>query len=318
MLIQIISDLHLETYPSYTAYKHTLTDASYLALLGDIGHVASADFEKLIELFLDHYAIVFYLLGNHDPKGLSMEGAKKRVRALEARLASKTRERTVGRFVFLEKTRVDLDSRISVLGCTLFSHVPEAAKPLVESRMIEFRETAVWTVGQHNAAHAEDVAWLNGETAKEETEEPQRSVVILTHHCPSRDPRASDPKHRNSDMMPAFSADLSGEKCWNSPCVRIWSWGHTHWNCEFEAQRDEAPPLKCFANQKGYYRFPSATYDGSVLVELSEGRTHRETSGEDRNEPKLETDVHREGGKSASKQVPRRSFLSKFRGKVHR
>lgn len=306
MLMQILSDLHLETFPTYNQYKHTVPEtATYLALLGDIGHVVDVDFEKLIEKLLDHYAVVFYLLGNHDTARLSMTAAKQRVRALEKRLNQVADQRTIGRFVFLDSRRYDVDSRMTILGCTLYSHVPEDRLELVGGNMIEFIETPGWTVWSHNTAHERNIAWLNAEVEKIEGEESQRSIVILSHHCPTYDARASDPRHKGSAMSCAFMTDLSRERCWKSGRVVLWAWGHTHWNCEFEAQREDTRPLKCFANQRGYFRSPKETFDSTIVVDIENGRVHR----------KLESPSELAEDSSASSKHPppkMRRTLSKF------
>ena len=275
MLLQVASDLHLETYPTYGSYKHHLTDASYLALLGDIGHVNNADFKKLIVKLLDHYSLIFYVLGNHDPKGLPMEAVKQRLRGIEASLSQLNRERTVGRFVFLDQNRFDIDARTTVLGCTLYSYVPEKHLGLVGDRMIEFRETPGWTVEQHVAAHKSDVAWLDAEVERIEKTDPLRSIIIMSHHCPTKDSRARNVHFPDSPMSFGFATDLSEHRCWTSPQVSIWAWGHTHWNCDFEVDRPCGRNFKCFTNQKGYFRNPQDSYDAGVMIDLPHGRTHR-------------------------------------------
>jgi hypothetical protein len=118
---QIVSDLHLETHPSYDfALKQ---EARYLALLGDIGHVADDGLFGFLEKQLRRYWIVFFLLGNHEPAHTAWAAARARVRSFAERMEGLRVRSTIGRFVFLDQTRYDMDDTHTILGCTLFSQV---------------------------------------------------------------------------------------------------------------------------------------------------------------------------------------------------
>ncbi|KAB8349706.1 hypothetical protein FH972_023721 [Carpinus fangiana] len=265
-------DVHLETFPSYSHYKHRLTDAPCLFLLGDIGHVASPQLFNLFTTLLDHHDFVFYLLGNHDPKDLTLEDAKSKVRSFEARMAAVSATRTIGKFVFLDQTRFDLDSETTVLGCTLFTHIEDAQKETISMRMVDFRDTKGWTVDQHNAAHSSDLAWLNSQVAAISHNEPLRRIAIMTHHSPSIDGRANDPRHEGSTGTSGFVTDLSKEVCWTSKSVSVWAFGHTHWNCDFI---DEETGKRVFTNQRGYWKSQKESFDEDATCLLSDGRVFR-------------------------------------------
>jgi hypothetical protein len=91
-----------------------------------------------------------------------------------------------------------------------------------------------WTVDDHNLAHESDLRWLNDQVGKVEREELERKIVIFTHHSPCDDPRANNPKHQGSEVSSGFVTDLRDEECWKSRAVRMWAFGHTHYNCDFE------------------------------------------------------------------------------------
>lgn len=104
--IQIMSDLHLETHPSYD-YDFSRT-APYLALLGDIGHAESEGLFTFLERQLRRYKVVFYLFGNHEPFHLSMEVAKKKVQKFVSKMEKlRARSPSIGEFVFLDRTRYE-------------------------------------------------------------------------------------------------------------------------------------------------------------------------------------------------------------------
>lgn len=261
---QVMSDLHLETHPSYD-YKFKQT-APYLALLGDIGLVGDDRIFQFLEKQVKRYWAVFFLLGNHEPNGLSFDSAKARVRAFESKMANLRAQSTIGRFVFLDQTRYDVSSTLTVLGCTLFSHIYEDQEIAVASRLTDFRNISQWTVQDHNRAHRSDLDWLNQQVQEISEKEPQRKLAIFTHHSPCMDERAMDPRHANSEVTSGFVTDLKLEKCWSSPGVKAWAFGHTHYNTSFTNEHG----AKILANQKGYYMLPTPSFQPECVYTLGE------------------------------------------------
>ncbi|KMU92703.1 ser/Thr protein phosphatase superfamily protein [Coccidioides immitis H538.4] len=102
----------------------------------------------------------------------------------------------LGTFVFLDHTRHDMPNNIMVLGCTLYSHIPPEHKERVSFSLNDFYLINNWAVKGHNATHAADLMWLNEQVAAISASEPQRKIVIFTHHSPiMQDERAVDPGH---------------------------------------------------------------------------------------------------------------------------
>lgn len=244
---QILSDLHLETHPSYGfPIKQT---APYLALLGDIGHVADDGLFGFLEKQLRRYWIVFFLLGNHEPIHTSWPTAKGRVREFSQRMERLRSTSTIGRFVFLEQTRYDINDTISVLGCTLFSRVSPEQAMAVGNRFVDFRQIQGWTVEDHVDAHLSDLNWLNTQVADMSRTEPQRQIAIFTHYSPTLDTRAVSETYKDSPVMSGFATDLHTEECWKNQSVVLWAFGHTHFGCNFVDELGK----NIIANQKGYY-----------------------------------------------------------------
>jgi hypothetical protein len=156
-----------------------------------------------------------------------------------------------GEFILLDQTRYDLNADITILGCTLWSHIPPAASEEVGRRLNDFRRIHQWSVERHNAAHASDVAWLDSECAKIRAAEPGRRVVVLTHHAPAVS-GTSAPQHEgstSSSLRTAFATDMSGRPCWGPP-VKLWGFGHTHFCCDFMSRG-----VRIVSNQRGYEGF---------------------------------------------------------------
>jgi hypothetical protein len=159
-------------------------------------------------------------------------------------------------FPFLDPTRYDLTERVTILGCTLFSHVTPEQASAVASRLVDFKDTLNWSVHDHNLSH---------ELAQRSREEPQRHIVIFTHHSPCGDERANDPRYNESEVTSGFVTDLRNEECWRNPKVKMWAFGHTHYNCEFEETGK-----KVLANQKGYYMMPQETFNLKMVYSVGE------------------------------------------------
>lgn len=250
---QIVSDLHLETQPSYLIpIPQTATN---IALLGDIGKIADDGLFRFLESLLKKYWNVFYVLGNHEPIGTTCSTAKASLRSFAAKMEQLRQRSTIGRFILLDQTRHDISDDMTILGCTLFSRVTEEQASAVGDRLLDFRQIRDWTVEDHNQAHASDLAWLNYQVSDIMNTEPQRQIVILTHHCPTLDSRAADPNHVDSPVSSGFSSNLSREVCWQSKSVVLWAFGHTHFNCDFVDDHGK----RVVANQKGYASAPQAT-----------------------------------------------------------
>jgi hypothetical protein len=137
VMFQILSDLHLETHPSYE-YKFTQS-APYLALLGDIGHVGDDRLFLFLEKQLNRFWAVFFLLGNHEPTYSSWTVAKERVREFKTKMDDLYKKSTIGKFVFLNQTRYDLNDPVTILGCTLFSRIQAEQLASVSSRLVDFK-----------------------------------------------------------------------------------------------------------------------------------------------------------------------------------
>jgi hypothetical protein len=191
---------------------------------------------------------VFYVLGNHEPYQTTLEEAVQKIRSFE----EETRDDYGGRFSFLHRNRYNIDKTTTILGCTLWSAVsPEQANEtqLLLTDFNEQRGMRSWLLESHLEEHKRDLAWLNEQVQKLQDEEPHRQVAVLTHHSPTLYPRATDPRHRRSSISTGFATDLSSELCWTSPAVKLWAFGHTHYNCAFH---DEKTDKLVIANQRGY------------------------------------------------------------------
>lgn len=270
--LQLMSDLHLETprflpiYESFTIQSR----APYLALLGDIGLVHDDRLFAFIDAQLQQFKVVFYVLGNHEPyelDELQNQQYQDAVTKMEDWQTLLTRTSTLqrGKFVFLNRTRYDIDDRITILGCTLFSRISERQQSTISMFVSDFSHIPGWTAEQHNIAHDRDVVWLNAQVEGITETEPKRQVIILTHYSPTMASEANDEEHLEDprNVLSAFVTDLSQEVCWKSPIVKVWAFGHTHHNCDYV---DVKSGKRVVSNQRGYGREDIFDFDSDKVV----------------------------------------------------
>lgn len=260
--IQLLSDLHLEAPKGYDLFDITPA-APYLALVGDIGCVKDADYFPFIQRQLSKFKAVFLLLGNHEPYHSNWTTVKEKVLRFEKETREKHAPGSHGSFIFLDQTRYDLSSDTTILGCTLYSHILPSQANHVSSGLNDFYQIDDWTVEQHNEAHAADLDWLNSQVKAIAEREPHRKIIILTHHSPTIASQAVDPAHANSNISSGFSSDLSRDVCWTSLSVKVWAFGHTHFNCDFV---DSVAGMRVVTNQRGYYFGQAAGFDEKRVI----------------------------------------------------
>ncbi|KAB5586201.1 hypothetical protein GE09DRAFT_1210776 [Coniochaeta sp. 2T2.1] len=267
MAIQILSDLHLESPKAYDTFEVT-PSAPYLALLGDIGLAARHKDDLLAFLKRLNSAS-----SAPWPEVLSILRDFERDVANNNSNNNNRESPPLGTFVLLDRAvfRPPDAPATVVLGCSLFSAVPPESAAAVGDGLTDFYHTgASWDVAAHNNAHARDLAWLNTRVAELENDAAGvETIVVLTHWSPTRDLCAIDSRHAGSPISSAFSTNLSSERCFTSPKVKVWAFGHTHYNCDFMVERGNgAGPLRLVTNQRGYYFQQSPGFDKMKKIDL--------------------------------------------------
>jgi predicted phosphodiesterase len=266
MAIQILSDLHLEAPKAYDVFQ-IVPKAPYLALLGDMGNIASHrdDCLAFLTLQLNQFRAVLFVPGNHEAYHSNWPRTLDILRAFEQDVR---KDRSLGEFVLLDRAAFRLPgTNVTILGCSLFSSIPPESQMAVSFGLNDFFQTSDWDVGMHNEAHKRDLAWLNAQVA--DLEQSDVNIMIFSHWSPSLDVRAVEPRHAGSPITSAFSTELSDEACFKSGNVKVWAFGHTHYNCDFTVEREGgAGRLRLLANQRGYYFAQAEGYDGEKTVEV--------------------------------------------------
>lgn len=194
-LIQFASDLHLEGVLDRkrdAPVDLIKPSAKYLVLAGDICTLTPdvlPRYTAWLRRVAEGFTKVFVLAGNHEYYGTSLAEGRA---ALAAVCASDPR------IVHLDRTRVELEEGVVLLGCTLWSHIPRHAETGVLSLLNDYRvirpaadaDGAAPRFGSKaslaraihaelSAEHDEDLGWLTQEISR--AEKRGERVVVATH-----------------------------------------------------------------------------------------------------------------------------------------
>jgi 3',5'-cyclic AMP phosphodiesterase CpdA len=237
--VQLLSDLHLEVGKQYSTFTFPAS-APFLILAGDIGRMIDYDgYRTFLESQVSRYKKVFLVLGNHEFYGLGYQATID-----EARRLSEEPSLSSG-LVLLHRTRWDdPDSDLTILGCTMWSAIPEASYGIVEAKVNDFRMIDQWTAQRHNAVHEEEVAWLREQARQVRASMPKRRLLIATHHAPCVRGTAR-PDQVDNPWSRAFATDLVQQEGWEG--VKNWVFGHTHYSSRLSRNG-----IDLVSNQRGY------------------------------------------------------------------
>jgi len=266
---QIVSDLHLESPKGYDLFD-VPPRAPFLALLGDIGYTNHGDdYLGFIRRQLSSFKVVLLVLGNHEPWHSSWASSKSMFRRFEEQIINERKDDpSLGQFMFLDQFSYTLADETSgeevvILGCTLFSQIPAKSAETVSFGINDFYNINDWTTENHNEAFQADLSWLNSQV--EAAHAARKKVAIFTHYSPTLDQRAIDTRHQNSPLLSGFATDLSTQPCWKNGTVKLWAFGHNHFNCDFV---DENTGIRFFTNQRGYYFRQSVGFKVEKITEI--------------------------------------------------
>ena len=229
--VQILSDIHLETYEVVPAIEEFLIpSAPYLLLAGDICNISKLSIlEKFLKECSDRFQEVLYVLGNHE---------------FYTEDSSKTFESSLAEVLSIDIPKVHVLHQRSViigdvciLGCPLWSYYPDVL-PTYRVRIKGI------TTEQYNRRFREDLEFI--EEGISYAKKNGLKTLVATHYPPSYSVAEGDElrgrKYRslyynNLDFL------LTKEK------VHTWIFGHVHQNRDFYVRTNN--PTRLVGNQKG-------------------------------------------------------------------
>lgn len=228
--VQYLSDVHLEHHkPDRFAPEAWITPdptADLLVLAGDIGWPEKPNYEQFIAWCAERWPAVVVVAGNHEFYGEYNDTAKKsRYEKLELI------RHIIGKYPnvrFLQQESYELKKGVWILGCTLWSEIPDdmrkyAVDALNDFRMIRATEAGEgMTVSEYNALHNSDRRWLEEQLAA--IQQRGEKAIVITHHMPSF--RLIHRKYEGLPMNCCFGTDLESIVDKYQPLA--WICGHSH------------------------------------------------------------------------------------------
>ncbi len=226
--IQYVSDIHLELRKT----PFTLPVAApYLALLGDIGDPFEQSYQEFLNQKADEHECVFVLAGNHEFYGHEYFATLNQISEICIQKSN---------LFFLHKMNWFNES-FRVLGCTLWSSIPDEHSALILRRLNDFKKIR-WNDGLldlniYAELFRDESNWL-----AEQIPISGQATVVLTHHAPII--RSGDPQYHGSALSGAFVNSLER---WMQFPIHTWAFGHTHWQNEINLNG-----VRLVSNQVGY------------------------------------------------------------------
>ena len=256
MRIQLVSDLHLETYKNVLTADAGISPtpaANALVIAGDIGAGGQA-----ISTFKDWPVPVLYVAGNHEFYRGEIDA-----------VITELRQQAAGTAVhFLERDGVVIDG-VRFLGTTLWTDyaiygmtkqreaMAQAEYELNDHKMIRYRS------GLFSARDALDRFHGNVEWLQEQLAVPfDGSTVVITHHGPHWNSIHAKYRNERSLLSAAFVSDLTS--LMGAPAV--WIHGHVHDSFDYRVNG-----TRVLSNPRGYRfkdGFENANFDANLLVDI--------------------------------------------------
>jgi hypothetical protein len=247
---QVLSDLHLDHESQYLTF-HIPVAAPFLILAGNTGRLI--DYDNYLSFMVRRCNLhekVYLVLGALEFHGLSLTEGLRLAQRMEKEPATK------GRLEVLYNTRSDVpETNVTLLGCTLWSRIPDAYAVTIMRKMLEFDEEhgiKGWDVKQHNIEHEKDLVWLIDQVKQDRsTSTPARDafpgasaapitpgkpntlreLVVITSFAPDLK-NALEPWEVDTPWAAAYGTDVLTRGSWND--VKMWIYGMTGKSCEFE------------------------------------------------------------------------------------
>lgn len=252
MRIRIYSDLHLEFGVRVPADLHW-NKVDLVVLAGDI-HMGVEGIRWAQTVFSDQP--VAYVLGNHEFYDHDFD-----------QLIEQAHQCAQGSNVtVLENQSLEVGG-LRILGCSLWTDFramgaelesaaqSEAARWLNDYRLISHQARRLRPSHTRDRCRA-SLAWLSQQIAT-----ATQPLLVVTHHVPTL--ATADPQHEGSLLTPSFHSAVDELI---RPPVRMWVFGHTHFNADIERSG-----VRILSHQKGYPRERVKGFAWDRVFELEVG-----------------------------------------------
>ena len=261
--IQIISDIHLEQYKNLDETPIINKYADMLVICGNLGNPFTKIYWDFITIQSKTFDKVFIVLGNRDyySRRYSIDQIIQHIRNLCNKYNN---------VIFLEKNVYDLNDRVSIIGCTLWSYIDEYSfDKVIDSKNIlttpkytKFSNTNDINLNPNyinknifNQYHSIDVDFLSSKI--KELQELNKKVIVITHFIPSY---LLTFRHNNYEPIDtAYCCNL--DYLINEPII-TWVFGHIENNTDMLINN-----IRCVSNVYGFDTQKTG-YKEKVVIEF--------------------------------------------------
>lgn len=252
----VLSDLHVDVNQRYPlGLPDPRPEHDVLIIAGDICHglAAGVDFVTAHEL---NRKPVIYVAGNHEYYGGDFCEELAHARASAARTPN---------IHLLDRDAVEIGG-VSILGATLWTDYKyfgprqqarsmyDASMGLNDHRQIRMHGGR-WTPEHALEEHEATRRWLDAQLKQR----PKPSVVVVTHHAPSRN--SVQPRYRDDPVTAAFASEA------DDLIARAALWIHGHLHAPSDYVQDGCRVL---ANPRGYVGIKEdRAFNPGLVVEVA-------------------------------------------------
>lgn len=223
MKIQLLSDIHLEF--DLNNFPELTEDLDLLILAGDIGLPYLDRYKAFLQICSDHTKDVILITGNHEY--YYSKGYKK----IDPMIKDYLKTNGLNNIHFLQREWVDIpieNSYVRVLGCTLWTHIPDKYARKVKEYMSDYykiktkiEKNGSWkktTINhqQVNLWHQYSKEWLQEEVAKS-----PYPMIIVSHHTPLL-------HIKDEEDFLSYGYHSNQKEILQNPRVKLWCHGHSH------------------------------------------------------------------------------------------
>lgn len=253
MLIQVLSDLHIEAHNPLPA---PAAGADLVVLAGDFAPYDPKRLQSLAAA-LDGVPTI-YVPGNHEFYGHDIDTARRRLREACERLGIELLDR-----------RTFVMAGIRFIGATLWTdfhlngiaHAPGdmalAARGVSDFVGAIRHRGERFTVAESARRHEADRRFIERELSAAQA--AGEVAVVVTHHAPT--PRSIRPWYEGHPLNPAFASDLERLIARHAP--PLWIHGHMH-----DSVDEWLGDTRVLANPGGYTPAENPRFDPMLVVEV--------------------------------------------------
>lgn len=264
MKIQYVSDLHWEFYDTKNTgeiepSQMITPSAPYLVLAGDIGIPELKSYSRFLEWCSKRWTKIFLVAGNHEyyntrcPVKTDIRTKRELLKKICAAFPT---------VVFLDCTSVVVpEENLRILGCTLWSDIPDCLREKVlttmnDSRQIQKEKDVPFSPGAISEQHQREKQWLNEEIHK--CELTNERCLVITHYLPSYSLIAE--KYQGHFLNACFASEC--EDLMRPPVV-AWICGHSHTGMNLNLHG-----VQCVMNPYGYPHEEVETRNKAAVLEI--------------------------------------------------